>query len=136
MHMAQAVYRELLDSILGYDGSSLYQEVLAPWVDANASERDWLRSFANRRGTPVPGASIEELWRLYALGRINEVLLLRFQQGHADGSAYTGPPISLDEHLAFAEALGLTVAEAPVFSPFYHEIVEVENLRHNDEGSR
>jgi len=97
------------------------------WVDANADERDWLRSFAHRRGTPVPVASIEELWRLYALGRVNEVLLLRFQQGHADGSAWMGPPISLDEYLAFAEALGLTVAEAPVFSPFYHEIVEVEN---------
>ncbi|WP_437983864.1 hypothetical protein [Sorangium sp. So ce117] len=34
--------------------------------------------------------------------------------------------ISRAEYVAFAEALGLTIAETSSFSPFYHEIVEVE----------
>ncbi|WP_437757186.1 hypothetical protein [Sorangium sp. So ce1389] len=126
MHVAQAIYRELHGALLGYEGGSLYADVLAPWIEANAGERSWLRSFVSRRGSPVPVAESEDLWRLYALSRVNQVLLLRFQRGSADGSDWPGPPVSPDEYVGFAEALGLSVAQATSFSPFYHEIVEVE----------
>src|SRR5688572_7313431 len=111
MHSAQATYRELYESLLDYDGGSLYPDVLAPWLTANADERIWLRSFASRRGSPIPSADVEDLWRLYALSRVNDTLLLRFQRGTADGSDWPGPFISQIEYLAFAEALGLTIAE-------------------------
>ncbi len=68
---------------------------------------------------------MEDLWRLYALGRVNEVLLLRFQRGRAEGTDWPGPKVSLDEYVWFAESLGMTVAGSQSFSPFYHEIVEV-----------
>ena len=108
MHSAQACYRELYDSLLEYDEGSLYPDVLAPWLKANADERIWLRAFASRRGSPVPSADVEDLWRLYALSRVNDTLLLRFQRGTADGSDWPGPLISRAEYVAFAEALGLT----------------------------
>lgn len=127
MDSAQATYRELHDSLLTYDGGSLYPDVLAPWIEANAGERSWLRSFASRHGSPVPAVEVEDLWRLYALSRVHQILLLRFQRGEADGSSWPGPTVSLAEYVAFAEALGLTVTEVASFSPFYHEIVEVED---------
>jgi hypothetical protein len=126
MDSAQGDFRELYASLIEYDGGSPYRDVLAPWVEANTDELDWLRSFASRSRTPVPVAEPEDLRGLYALGRVNEILLLRFQRGQADGIDWPGPAVSLDEYVAFAESLGLAANAVPQpFSPFYHEIVEV-----------
>ena len=110
MDSEQEDFRELYASLIEYEGKSEYRDVLAPWVEANADQRDWLRSFASRSRTPIPAAEPEDLWQLYALGRVNEILLLRFQRGQADENDWPGPEISLDEYAAFAESLGLTVA--------------------------
>jgi hypothetical protein len=126
MHASQADYRELFELIHATKRRPVYDHVLAPWVESHGIEVDWLRSFASRRGIPIPPAEPEDLWRLYALSRVNEVLLLRFQRGRADGTDWAGPDISRDEYVSFAESLGLTVSEAPWFSPFYHEIVKVD----------
>ena len=126
MDSEQGDFRELYASLIEYEGGSAYRDVLAPWVEANTGELDWLRSFASRSRTPVPVAEPEDLWGLYALGRVNEILLLRFEHGRADENDWPGPEISLDEYAAFAESLGLAVAAVrEPFSPFYHEIVEV-----------
>jgi hypothetical protein len=132
-HSSQADYRELFDLIQGKDSRPLYRYVIAPWVESHVGEREWLRSFASRHGSPVPQADLEGLWRLYALSRVNETLLLGFQHGRADGTDWPGPKISPDDYLRFAESLGLTVTASPSFSPFYHEIVEVEEARDEDQ---
>jgi hypothetical protein len=85
MHALQKDYRELFNSIQGKHSRPLYWYVLAPWVESHTTERDWLRSFAYRSDNPTTPADVVDLWRLYALGRVNEVLLLRFQPGRADG---------------------------------------------------
>jgi hypothetical protein len=131
MHESQAPYRRLYELVHSDDSGHLYSRVLAPWAEAHRTERDWLRSFADRAGNPVPPAAVEELWRLYALSRVNETLL-RFQGGQADGSDWPGPAITLDEYAAFAESLGLAVSEERIYSPFHHEVVEVEQAA--DEG--
>ena len=125
MDSEQECFRELYTALIDYEGGSDYRDVLAPWVEANTDERDWLRSFASRSRTPVPAAEPDDLWELYALGRVNEILLLRFQRGQADENDWPGPEISLHEYVAFAESLGLAIALPQPFSPFYHEIVEV-----------
>ncbi|HKA06920.1 MAG TPA: hypothetical protein VKD71_06650 [Gemmataceae bacterium] len=133
MHSAQADFRELFDLIHGKHSRPVYWYVIAPWVESHANEREWLRSFASRRGSPIPQADVEDLWRLYALGRVNETLLLGFQHGRADGTDWPGPKISPDEYVRFTESLGLTIASTPSFSPFYHEVVEVEEARDQDQ---
>ena len=133
MLASQADYRGLFDSIHTKDCRPLYAHVLAPWVDAHAAERDWLCSFASRSGSPVPPAEPEDLWRLYALSRVNEILLLCFQRGRADGTDWPGLKVSLDEYVWFAESLGLAVAEAQPFSPFYHEIVKVDQADNEEQ---
>ena len=40
---------------------------------------------------------------------------------------WEGPPISRRDYEAFAEALGFVVARPTWFSPFYHEVVEVDS---------
>ena len=81
MHASQADYKELFDSIHERDRLPAYPHVLAPWVESHAAERDWLRSFASGSGGEVPPAQVEDLWRLYALGRVNEVCSSAFSGG-------------------------------------------------------
>jgi hypothetical protein len=136
MHSSQADYRELFELLQSKDSRPPYWYVIAPWVESHPGEREWLRSFALRRGDPIPQAEVEELWRLYALSRVNETLLLGFQRGRADGCDWPGPRISLDDYQRFAESLGLTATEPAAFSPFYHEVVEVDEARDEDQPVR
>ncbi len=132
MYKSQAVYRELHDAVLADKGRGLYSRLLAPWSEAHAEERLWLRSFSQRRGDPIPPADDEDLCRLYALSRVSEILVLRFQRGSADGSDYPGPEISLAEYASFMMGLGLRRVGETSFSPFFHEIVEVEPAKDDD----
>jgi len=119
-------FRDLFGAILEHRRKPLYWQLLAPWSEANTEEKRWLAEFSKRRGSPIPDATDEELWRLYALSRVNEILLLRFQHGRADGTDYPGPEISLNEYVLFMESLGLRAVDQNCFAPFYHEIIEVE----------
>jgi hypothetical protein len=136
VHASLADYRELFDLIHGKDSRPPYWYVIAPWVESHPDQRDWLGSFALRRGTPIPPADAEDLSRLYALSRVNETLLLGFQHGRADGTDWPAPNISPDDYVRFAESLGLIVTASPSFSPFYHEIVEVEEAPDEDQPVR
>jgi hypothetical protein len=133
MYHTQAAFRTLHHQVLSHKGWGLFGLVLMPWIETNPNEIGFLQSFATRSGDPIPQADPEELCRLYALSRVNELLLLRFQRGRADGTDWPGPQISLDEYLMFAERLGIRVEEGRQFSPFYHEIVEVEEASNADQ---
>jgi hypothetical protein len=111
MHIDQQPYRNVYDLIQEYDGSELYGDIVRPWLRAEDGERRWLDAFARRGGEPVPEAGVEELWRLYALSRIVEILRLRLRSG---------------EHAELMQLLGMQRIERPAFHPFFHEIVTVE----------
>ena len=125
MDICQAPYRELHHSILNYKGTNLYFEVLYPWLENAVSIKAWLHDFATRNGSPIPEASYEDLFQLYALSRVNELLLLRFQYGQADGSSWLEPKITIEQYTEFMESLGFESVTSSEFSPFYHEILEV-----------
>lgn len=54
-------------------------EVIRASLDTHQDEADWLRAFGERCGDPIPAANREDLWRLYALSRVSDTLLLGFQ---------------------------------------------------------
>ena len=121
MHACQAPYRDLFDAIQeSSPAEDLFRTLLSPWLDAHGEELEWLSAFA-RRTSPAPIA-IEDTWRLYALSRVNQTLLLAFQKSTQDG--WEGPALSLHDYLAFMTGIGCRVADEPVYSPFFHEIVE------------
>lgn len=123
MYASQSPYRDLVEELMGYQGSATYFEVLVPWLQANEREVLWLQEVGRRGGRPIPTASSEELCRLYALSRVCETLLLRFQHGEADG--WSGPQLTLDDYERFATALGLVPSRPDTYSPFHHEITAV-----------
>ena len=129
VHTDQQPYRELHDAILWTRGN-LQSDSLFAWITRNSEEIEWLRNFGIRSSPQTP-ASPEELWRLYALSRVIELLALSFQASVADGSSWPG--VSLNEFRSFACELGLTVVEPECFPPFDCEIVSVANGADRDQ---
>jgi hypothetical protein len=127
MHADQQPYRALFDALLDYAGGALHDDVLRPWIAANDGERRWLDEIRRRTGSPVPPMRPEELWRLYALSRIVQMLQLSFAPDTPERTWNLGR-IDLDEYQAFMGALGLEPIERRSFHPFFHEVVAVHPL--------
>lgn len=113
-------------------GGNLQSGSLSAWISRNSAEIVWLQEFG-KRSSPQATASEEELWRLYALSRVIELLALSFQTGDADGSSWRGPGVSPKAFRSFACELGLTLVEPERFSPFDCEIVSVTSAADRDQ---
>src|SRR4051812_39684562 len=101
MYWTQKPYRDFYDQLLAHAGRDVVGEVVNPWLDSADAKnaRTWLAPFARRPGAPIPLADDEELCILYALSRVNQVLLLPFQPHAVGGDAWPGPPIDAMTYL-------------------------------------
>ncbi len=126
MYRSQRRWIELFGAVMDYEGDDAYRDVLASWPDRNPEERAWLSEMARVNPDDPTGPDDEDVCRLYAASRVTSVLMLRFQDGRADGSDYRGPTVTVDGFRRFHEALGFHVPDAVPFHPFFHEIVGVE----------
>lgn len=131
MHIDQQPYRQLYDDILEYDGDALWDDLLRPWLAANEGERRWLASIRGRRGDPVPPMAPEELWRLYALSRIVEMLQLSFAPRRTEGARDVAT-VTADEQARFMGALEMEASDRAAFHPFWHEVVTVGQVDDDD----
>jgi len=80
MHPDLCPYLELHDAMADVRGDRSSPKLLADWLRRFPGEARWLDS-SRRRGGPYGQASKEQLWRLYALNRVIEVMNLSFQPG-------------------------------------------------------
>ena len=134
VHRSRDLFHRLSDD----DGVAAYTDVLRPWLAEHGpavaevlaplrTHGGWWRE---RYGVGDP---VEQA---YALSRVNDVLLLGFQEFTPEGTGSYAhyvvegvadwPTVGLDEYVAFFTALGLSVVDGRGFDPFFHEIVEVE----------
>lgn len=128
--------RELYEAIGAYEGSALVQDVLRPWLQAHqADAAEWVGAFGRRAGNPIPPATMEERWGLYAASRISDVLLGSFQEP-TFYPQWKPAKITWHDYVFFMTSLGLQVAAPVAFTPFYHEIVAVEQAEDDNELPR
>jgi hypothetical protein len=133
-------FRALYWKILQYEGPQLFADVLQPWqphaergIEAlrpygTAEAIGWRKNLAGRTAYADPRQL--QLWELYALSRVSDLLLLPFQaMRHAEQhrwDPWAGPAITSEERNAWFRSLGMRPVEQPTFHPFYHEVVAVE----------
>lgn len=131
MHISQAPYRELLEALhRNLPGAALAHA----WLEKHWEEADWFRAFAERSGDPIPAVEVEDLWRLYALSRLSDTLLLDLQPRRIPDETWRERgDISLDDYRNFMLSLGLQDASTSRFHPFFHEIVTVVPSEDADE---
>ncbi|WP_433231009.1 hypothetical protein ACQP2H_03385 [Micromonospora sp. CA-248260] len=120
----QEVRFGLFEPTLDYSGSAWARDVLDPWVAAHSSILAALRQVGEPRMAAVALAH-EDLWTLYALSRVMDLLILPGQPPATDpGDPTDWLPASA--YRRFVAAIGGTFPAGEGFHPFLHEIVEVE----------
>lgn len=120
------MFRDLFDRLHHCESHSVYWYALVPWLEEHQQEIDWLRGIARRTESGVLTPRETNLWDLHALSRVNDTLLVRFQTGPPYGTHWEGFKLSLEEYTSFMTGLGFRVVDESEFSPFFHEIVEVQ----------
>jgi hypothetical protein len=118
-------FRELYDLLMDYEGDNLYEAVLQPWT---AKAQTAVSAFAQFQTMSRYDTKSDEfvlpIWNLYALSRVNDYLLLPFQNDEREG--WAGPAVSVEQYLEFFIDLGFTPIVSTRFSAFRHEIVRVQ----------
>lgn len=117
--------RELYLTVHAYTGSELFGEVLAAWIDTNATA---VREMLAPLGVHGRWRRVEYSWgdlleQAYALSRANDLLLLGFQPGLPDGAEtpwahrlhLPGGDVGISEYeyVSVFSALGMRRAEVP-----------------------
>jgi hypothetical protein len=131
-----------------YEGGELYEDAVEPFIQPGRETLKELRHY-RRLNTPERPYEVrgEDLWEWYAINRVNDYLLLGFQQGVAvDWEApfqdqdyqeymrgvlyrspcdWSGPSVTAKQYQQFFGRLGFRLIDKLPFSPFFHEVVEV-----------
>jgi hypothetical protein len=109
-----------------YTGSTWAQDVLVPWTAANQATLAALWRIGQPEMAGI-ALDMEDLWTLYALSRVAEVLIVSSQPPAADpADDPVDRPLPPQAYQQFITAIGGTAAPADRFHPFLHEIVAVE----------
>lgn len=121
-------FRDLYDEVLSYRRHALFEDVLLPWVGKAESAIDALMPFKSYAPyTPNVESSQDAMWNLYALSRVNDLLLLSFQEPESNIAK-----VSAHEYQEFFSGFRMSVVPRRKFSPFYHEIVKVSYTQQDD----
>jgi hypothetical protein len=128
-------------STSGGKESDPYQYVLLPRFDDTLQALEPLRGYGDARarhwrkknsGHAHDDQRQLNLWDLYALSRVSDLLLVpftplgdtpQFAPFHATWRTF---PLRLEERTAWFVSLGMRPTPATMFHPFYHEIVAVD----------
>ena len=116
-------FRDLYSRLLDYEGGDLFHDVLEPTVPF-AQEQMRRMSYARKMSS---GLVHDHSYDLYALGRVNAVLLHAFQPQHNQQRQHKWR-LSLDEYSQFFSSLSFETSRPDRFSPFFHEIVSVDQV--------
>jgi len=123
--------RDLYFKIIEFEGDKLYESVLQNWVYKNKYQL-YLSSISNNL---LPGKHQllqEEIWELYALSRVLDILTLRFQpNNNVDESNWTGLNLSSFEYITFCKLIGLQTSIPKSFHDFDCEILEARSGENN-----
>ncbi len=112
MYSTQSPYADLYEALLACESPTAVAAVLNGWLGDHAGERAFLETWAVPV-TTVPPCDDEALCRLYALSRVNDLLLC-------------GLELMRDDYLTFMTGLGMRVVTRDAFHPYFHEIVAIE----------
>jgi hypothetical protein len=122
---------DLWEPTMNYTTGDWGQQVLEPWLAANPPIMSGLRQVGQADMASV-GLAVQDLWTLYALSRVAELLILAHQPPATDPDD-PADWLPTAAYPQFVTGIGGTATQADRFHPFLHEIVEVEPAADPDE---
>lgn len=125
--------QNLYFNIIEFEGDTIFDDLLKKWISQNNYNLH-LAELSNKILPDKHLLSQEDIWELYALSRVLDVLTLRFQPNkNADGSDWLGPNVTISEYISFCELIGLKVSTPQKFHNFSCEIIDAEQGENNFE---
>jgi hypothetical protein len=120
------VLRFLYEDLISREGEAHVAETMRRHMDLAGETRD----FVARLGEPgarslLLDEIVQESWTLYALSRVNDLLVLQHQPPSAEND-WPGPGATSRQRDELFRSLGMHRFERTSFHPFFHEIVQVE----------
>ena len=113
-----------------YKGNSAFEDVLCQALPSLHFAKTY-RCYGSL-ATSLPGDDVphEDLWTLYALSRVSDILLLGFQtrnivKSKHPGDRWLGPGVTGNDYTRFFNVLGMEPLQTARFSPILHEVVTV-----------
>lgn len=113
-------YRCLIRRMSEDEEGQLFARVLLPWLAASPGKVAWLAALRERGSVTLPVLEIEDLWELYALSRLCELLVFETEE-----IALRAPRLSMPELEDVLARLGIDVLRPMHYSAFHHEIVRL-----------
>ena len=113
----------LASRLLDYDGQDVFGDVLIPWLETHPGAVAWLTSLRERGSSAVPTVQSEDLWYLYALSRVCEMLMLSLETTEPKARSVGHLALSMRQFEDFFCRLGIDTMHPKVYTPFHHEIV-------------
>ncbi len=125
-------FRNLYNEVINYRGDALFESILLPWLDRAVAAATDFACFRLASKYDQQGEEFQlKTWNLYALSRVNDFLLLSFQSD--ESGVWTGPHVSNKQYVEFFERARFASFTCDEFSPFHHEVVEVEQSEDRQE---
>lgn len=117
--------KSLYLNILDFDGDHVFETVIKKWVLEN-NYKSTISNISQKILSDKIALSQDDIWELYALNRVLDVLTLQFQtNNHADGSEWLGTKISVLDYIEFNHLIGLETFTPESFDTFDCEIIDV-----------
>lgn len=122
------LYFKILDfeTILDFKAEDFFESVIKKWIVEN-DYKNYISNISNKISGRKNELLQEDIWELYALSRVLDLLTLPFQTDNdADDSDWKGPRITVAEYIEFNNLLGLEITTPFSFKPFNCEIIEAQ----------
>ena len=114
------------ETILDFKAEDFFESVIKKWIVEN-DYKNYISNISNKISGRKNELLQEDIWELYALSRVLDLLTLPFQtDNNADDSDWKGPRITVAEYIEFNNLLGLEITTPFSFKPFNCEIIEAQ----------
>lgn len=126
--MSAGWLRNLYEDLLGCNKGNEWESVFLRSWEGLKETRDFYTALMDRElenPEQIPQVTTDELWGLYSVSRVNDLMLLRFQNAPIEENGYLGPEITLENYVDFFHHIGFTTREITCYHPFNCEVVEV-----------
>lgn len=123
--------QDLYFKILEFEGEEIYEKLLKIWAVKNEYQ-SYIISLSEKILADKHIFSQDDIWELYALSRVLDILTLGFQpDNNADGTDWEGLNMSCLEYIKFCKLIGLQVSTPTLFHDFDCEIIEATSGKTN-----
>ena len=113
-------------TISEFKGEAFIENIIKKWFLEN-DYKNYISNISNKISGRKNELLQEDIWELYALSRVLDLLTLPFQTDNdADDSDWKGPRITVAEYIEFNNLLGLEITTPFSFKPFNCEIIEAQ----------